>query len=177
MISIVKKIVLSTVVALFICSIAPINSHAISVKNGDIAPEFSLIDLDGNSVKLSDFKGKKNVLVTFWATWCAKCWEEILFIQSSLSHYDDLQILLINMEKRGISEAHVNKIKNVIHERKIKYPVLLDTKLSAYKDYGISSLPSTAIINKEGIVKFAGPHFYKEYKDKINAVLKAISTK
>ncbi len=171
-----RAVVLSIVAVLLVFSFAPNSSFAICMKKGDVAPEFVLSDIDGNIVKLSDYRGKV-VLLTFWATWCAKCWEEIDFIQTSLEKTEDLAIILINMETRSLSEAHLKKIKTTVRELDIKFPVLLDLKLKAYKDYCISSLPSTAIVDREGIIQFAGPHFYKAYREKINNVIKELSAK
>lgn len=53
-----------------------IAAQNIDVKKGDIAPEISLPDVNGNIITLSSLEGKKLVLVDFWATWCSTCVEE-----------------------------------------------------------------------------------------------------
>lgn len=169
-----RKAVLSIVASFLFFVLLTQNSFAISKKKGDIAPDFTLSDIYGNIVKLSDYKGKV-VLITFWATWCEKCWEEIEFIQKNLAKKDEVKVLLINMETRSISEAHLNKIKTSVEESGIKFPVLLDLKLKVYQDYGIMALPSTALVDKEGVIQFAGSHFYKEYKEDINGVIVEIT--
>jgi peroxiredoxin len=170
-----KKIILSVIVIVLIFSFIPIASQAICKKKGEVAPDFTLKDIYGKDVTLSDFRGEKNVLITFWATWCANCWEEIDFIQSSLKKNDDLVILLINMETRASSEAHLKKIVEAVEGLKLDFPVLLDLQLKAYKDYCIMSLPSTAIIDKEGVIQYSGRHFYKAAREKINEVINELT--
>jgi peroxiredoxin len=152
------------------------NSFAIEKKKGDIAPGFTMRDIYGKEVSLADYKGKV-VFITFWATWCAKCWEEIDFTMKSIERSDDLVVLLINMESQSSSPAHLKKIIKAVEELKIKDPVLLDMRLQAYRDYEISSLPSTAIIDKNGIIQFSGTHFYQEKRDQINETIKELTAK
>jgi peroxiredoxin len=154
----------------------PRSSYAIAKKKGDVAPEFNLKDIHGNSVSLSGLRGKV-VFMTFWATWCAKCWEEIDFIRKSIERNDDLVILLINMESKAASPEHLKKIIKAIEDLDIKDTVLLDMQLEAYKDYEIMSLPSTAIIDKEGIIQYTGQHFYQAQKEQINTVIKELTAK
>ena len=172
-----KKKILSVIVIVLIFSFIPIASQAICKKKGEIAPDFTLKDIYGKEVTLSSFRGEKTVLITFWATWCANCWEEIDFIQSSLKKSEDLVILLINMETRASSEAHLKKIVDAVEGLKLNFPVLLDLNLSAYKDYCIMSLPSTAIIDKEGVIQYSGRHFYKAAREKINEVIGELTGK
>ncbi len=162
--------VLSIALILVVFLAVPNISFAICKKPGDIAPDFNLVDIDGNYVKLSDYKGKV-VFITFWATWCAKCWEEMDFIKTELESKKDLVILLVNMETRSSSPAHLKKIKKKIKDKKVSSLVLLDLKLEAYDDYCIQSLPSTALVDKKGVIQFAGPHFYKAYKEKITRII------
>ncbi|MFC1856279.1 TlpA family protein disulfide reductase [Thermodesulfobacteriota bacterium] len=176
MVSVMRRITFFVFVTLLILTFTNSDSYAISLKQGDAAPDFTLNDIYGKSYTLSDFKGKV-VFVTFWATWCAKCWEEIDFTRKSIKRSDDLVVLLINMESKSSSPAHLKKIIKAIENLEIKDPVLLDMKLEAYKNFKITSLPSTAVIDQQGIIQFAGQHFYQKHKEQINATIEELTKK
>jgi len=176
MFKIAKNITLSIVITLLLFSLTAKESHAIDLKKGDKAPAFSLNDTKGNKVSLSDFKGKV-VFMTFWATWCAKCWEEIDFTRKSIKRSDDLVILLVNMERKAANPEHLKKITDALEGLEVTDTVLLDFNLEAYSDYKLTSLPSTAVIDKEGIIQFAGPGFFKEFRDKINSEIEELTKK
>ena len=149
------------------------DSHAISIKAGDVAPDFELEDLkSGEKVSLSEFKGKP-VILTFWATWCPRCWEEIGYIKAHFEKRDDIKVLLVNMETQNLSPAHVKRIKEKAEEHAVNFPMLLDKRLKVWDSYGVNSLPSTVIVDADGNVVFAEPNFYFESREKIDEVIKS----
>jgi peroxiredoxin len=106
---------------------------------------FSLKDLNGNQVSLSDYKGKP-VLLFFWATWCMACKEDIVLLEKfSEEKRDRLKILTVAID--GEKEA---RVKRVVKKRKITLPVLLDIKERTARKYGVRMVPSAFIINREG---------------------------
>ena len=110
------------------------------------APVFSLNSLDGKQISLSEFKGKP-VLVTFWATWCDSCKEELPVLDKfSVGKADQLVLLLITID--GERKKAVQKI---INEKKITVPVLLLLKEKVMDQYGVRGwVPQTFIIDREG---------------------------
>jgi cytochrome c biogenesis protein CcmG/thiol:disulfide interchange protein DsbE len=114
------------------------------------APDFQLKTLDGSTVTLSALKGRP-VLLNFWATWCGPCRSEMPYLQQ-LS--DDtkwqargLVLLAVNLEE---SEATVRKFMG---DNGFSFTVLLDTAGEAGRLYNISAIPTTHIIDKDGIIK------------------------
>jgi peroxiredoxin len=106
---------------------------------------FSLKDLNGNQVSLSDYKGKP-VLLFFWATWCVACKEDIVLLEKfSEGKRDRLAILTVAID--GEKEA---RVKSVVKKNKITLPVLLDIKERTARKYGVRMVPSAFIINQEG---------------------------
>ncbi len=112
------------------------------------APVFSLQNLNGGKVSLSDFKGKP-VLITFWATWCTSCKEEIPELEKfSVGKKDQLAILLIAID--GEREEAVQKI---VGENKITLPVLLLLKEKVMDQYGVRGwIPLTFVVDQEGML-------------------------
>ncbi len=110
------------------------------------APDFSLKSLTGEQVRLSDFKGKA-VLITFWATWCASCKEEIPELEKfSIGKTDQLAILLI-----AIDGERKGTIQKIVSQEKITLPVLLLLKEKVMDEYGVRGwIPLTFLVDREG---------------------------
>lgn len=120
-----------------------------------IAPPFTLKSLDGKTIALSDFKGKP-VLLTFWATWCTTCTEELPLLEKfSVGKRDQLVILMV-----AIDGEREKKVRKIIKENKITLPVLLILKEKIMENYGIRGwVPITFLIDQEGLIvgKIVGP--------------------
>lgn len=119
-----------------------------SAQEGKLAPDFQLQDLDGQSVALSDFRGKP-VLLNFWATWCSPCRSEMPYIQQVYDEWSDkgLVVLAINI---GESPATV---KEFVQAQGFSFPVLLDTKQDVAEKYNIRGIPTTLFIDKDGVIQ------------------------
>jgi peroxiredoxin len=114
---------------------------------GDKAPNFTIKDLNGNKVQLSDYKGK-SVMINFWTTWCPPCKKEMLDIETfSKEKRDQWVVLAINVD--GGNEEGV---KQFVQERKLTFPILMDEKDVVANQYHILSIPTTYFINKEGVI-------------------------
>jgi len=157
--------------------VSPFSSFAVSIKVGDNAPDFKLEDLtSGKKVTLSEFKGKP-VILTFWATWCPRCWEELDYVKARFADDKNIAVLLVNMETQSTSPAHVQRIKSKAEEHDVKLPMLLDKELAVWTAYGINSLPTTVIVDPNGVVIFAEPNFYFASRDAIEEALKKCTAK
>ena len=112
------------------------------------APNFSLKNLKGERVALSSFEGKSPVFIKFWATWCGYCKKEIPKIVKLRRQYSskDLTILSIDIQESS------GKVSNFAKKMGINYSVLLDQDASVATQYGVSSVPTMFLIDKEGHV-------------------------
>ena len=112
------------------------------------APDFSLKALDGKQIALTDFKGKP-VLITFWATWCASCKEDIPLLEKfSIGKRDQIAILLI-----AIDGERKKKVQRIVNENKLTLPVLLLLKEKIMDHYGVRGwVPLTFLIDREGML-------------------------
>jgi peroxiredoxin len=112
------------------------------------AAEFALKDADGKTVKLSDFRGKV-VLLDFWATWCGPCKFEIPWFKEFERGYKDqgLVVLGISMDEEGWEI-----VKPFAQEMGINYRLVIGNDTTADLYGGVSSLPTTFLIDREGKV-------------------------
>lgn len=119
------------------------------------AVDFTLKDQYGNTHTLSEYKGK-TVFLNFWATWCPPCKAEMPDIQKIYEEYqekgdDSLVILGIAAPNWG-QEQSQEGITAFLEEMGYTYPVVMDTTGEMFMAYGISSFPTTFMIDKEGNV-------------------------
>lgn len=118
------------------------------------ALDFTLYDQYGKEHKLSDYKGK-TVFLNFWATWCPPCRGEMPYIEELYKEYnknkDDVVILGVASPNVG-SEGSQEEIEKFLDEEGHTFPTLFDEGGSQIYQYGISSFPSTFIIDKNGYI-------------------------
>jgi len=119
-------------------------------EQGHLAPDFTLSNLDGQMVRLSDFRGNKAVLLNFWATWCAPCRLEMPTMDKAYQEYKSrgLEILAVSLDAGSNSV-----VKNFMQELKLDFPVLLDPDMEVLRLYRQFSIPATFLIDKQGIVR------------------------
>lgn len=115
--------------------------------NKNSAPDFTVVDYDGNKVKLSDYKGKP-VVLNFWATWCYYCKVEMPDFNEAYKNYPDVQFLMVNAT--GTNGETVESAKAYVEQEKYEFPVLFDTMYEANQAYRLSSFPMTVLIDAEG---------------------------
>lgn len=113
-----------------------------------VAPDFTLTDLDGKEVALSDYKDKV-VFLNFWATWCGPCRMEIPHFIDLVEQYggDGFAIIGVALDPREFE-----KVPGFTEQMGINYTVVLDKKGVSNLYGGIRSIPTTFVINREGKV-------------------------
>ncbi len=112
------------------------------------APDFSVEDQEGNTVNFSDFVGKP-VVINFWASWCPPCKAEMPEFDTVYRELgDEVTFLMINSTDGG--RETVETARAYIDGQDYAFPVYFDTSQEASYLYGISSLPTTVFIDRDG---------------------------
>ena len=140
-------------------------------KVGEIAPDFELATLEGNSVKLSVYRGKV-VFLNIWATWCPPCREEMSSMEALYQRLKDRQfeMLAVSIDAKGEEVVGL-----FVAKYGLTFPVLLDPDNKTYRLYGLTGVPETFIVDKSGVVihKIIGPQNWmrKEWLDYFDRII------
>ncbi len=121
---------------------------------GDPAPDFTLEDLSGRTWTLSELKGKV-VFINFWATWCPPCREEMPSMQRLADMMPEDSFVMLALLNRDAPSMGANFVRKL----GVTMPILNDQGNQAGRLYGITGLPETFIVDKQGILreKYIGP--------------------
>jgi peroxiredoxin len=115
---------------------------------GYLAPDFTLRNLQGNLEGLFNHKDKV-IILSFWATWCAPCLEEMSAFEKLYRRYrsQGLTVLAVSLDKGDFS-----KVQGFVDSNNLTFPVLMDSEGVAEKLYPSFTIPFTYVIDKEGRV-------------------------
>jgi len=116
------------------------------------APDFSLPTLDTRTISLAEYRGKKTVVVSYWASWCLPCRVELPELRDFYKTYhhenSDFEVLAISLdEEKSDAEQYASA-------EKLPFPVLLDPKSKAAAAYSVDGIPTLFVINKNGEVTY-----------------------
>jgi peroxiredoxin len=145
-----KYFLLVVVILVFLgaCDRSTQQSPIAAVGVEDSAPDFTLNDLSGTEISLSDFHGQV-VVVNFWATWCPPCRAEMPSMEKLYQTLKDqgLVILAVNIEPNGRQT-----VADFLARNPHTFPVLLDSQGVVQKRYGVFKFPESFVIRKDGTV-------------------------
>lgn len=143
-----------SVTALVALSLAGCGELPDTATVGLTAPDFTLVDLEGKSWKLSDLRGQV-VLVNFWATWCPPCLEEMPSMEKLYRSMppDSFKMMAILYKDEAAAAQRLTSTKGYT------FPVLLDPEEKTGQAYGVTGVPETFVIDRIGVLrnKIIGP--------------------
>jgi cytochrome c biogenesis protein CcmG, thiol:disulfide interchange protein DsbE len=114
------------------------------------APDLQLTDLEGNPTSLADLRGQV-VLINNWATWCPPCREEMPELEAFYQQYKESEFTLVAIDA-GEPAADVQQF---VTRYSLSFPVWLDPDQQSLRAFRNPALPSTYVIDREGIVRLA----------------------
>ena len=121
-----------------------------------VAPDFTLMNMQGEPVSLSQYRGKV-VILNLWATWCPPCREEMPSMEGLYQKYKDqgLVILAVSADENG-----KKAVSQFLQRTPYSFPILLDSDSVVQNAYGVFRFPESFIIDRNGIVvkKIIGGH-------------------
>ncbi len=164
-----KKIILTLVLSFSFFSFAQEE-----LSQGKAAPNFKLESLDGGYVELSQVTGKGPVLLSFWATWCKPCMEEMSELNKIYEELKDKGFTLLAISTDN--EKTIAKVKPLVKSKGFNFTVLLDKNSDVARKYYAQQIPFSVLIDKDG--KIISSHMgymkgdEKKLRDKILSLLK-----
>ena len=128
----------------------PSATPATAAPKKNTAPDFTVLDSYGSSVRLSGKFGTP-IVINFWATWCSPCRQELPDFNRLYSEYGDrVTFMMVNLTD-GLRDT-VEGTKSFVAQNGYTFPVYFDTSSSGANAYGVSSIPQTTFIDRNGNV-------------------------
>lgn len=126
---------------------------AVGLSQGDAAPGFSLVSLQGKPMNLSDFRGQR-VILNFWATWCPPCRAEMPDMQTYYDEFQEADNVVIVAVNATATEQHPDVVHSFVKDIGVTFPILLDEQSEVKKMYGVAAYPTTYFIDEKGVIQF-----------------------
>jgi peroxiredoxin len=124
------------------------------------APDFTLRTLDGQKLRLGEQRGRV-VLVNFWATWCGPCRQEMPHLNKLYEKYKSSGFVLLGVNV----DDDTRQAAGVADKLGVKFPVLPDADKRVSKQYDLSAMPSTVLIDRDGKVRYLHRGYQSGYED------------
>lgn len=146
-------------------------SKETAIQEGKVVPELSFKYINGEVIRLHELRGKV-VLIEFWATWCEACREAVPDLVEIYKNNRDkgLVMIAVSVDEGG---DYVRRVRDFVNEYNITYPVAVDG-MSLSKKFGVYTIPSIFIINKEGILVRKYPGYFPDFARKIDKEIKGL---
>ncbi|OPJ55043.1 TlpA family protein disulfide reductase [Alkalithermobacter paradoxus] len=146
------------------------NDIQYGIYEGDKAYDFTLTDQNGESIKLSDFNGQK-VFLNFWASWCQYCEIEMEDLVKLKEEHKDVKFIMVNLTQ--FEKISKEEIKEYLDKYSKDFTLLYDEIASVAKLYNISSIPTSYIIDEDGVIQkyIVGPIINDSLKREVKELL------
>jgi cytochrome c biogenesis protein CcmG/thiol:disulfide interchange protein DsbE len=141
-----------------------LSGASLPAQESQVAPNFKLQDIYGNTVVLSNYKDKQTVLLLFWTTWCPFCRKQLKLVNEKYAELasDGTEVLAIN-----IGEP-VDRVADFVKSYNLTFRVLLDEHTNVAEAYELLGIPTYIIIDKKGYIRYKDYTFPAEkYKELI----------
>lgn len=156
-----------TLVLLTACSIAlPQEEELVTARK---APDFKLENIDGKFVQLSQEIGSGPIIISFWATWCKPCVEELTQYKSIFKDYESkgLKVFAISTD----NEKTASKVRPMVKSKGLPFTILLDPNSEVARKYYVPSVPYTLILDQQGNIVYTHLGYMKGDEIKVREKL------
>jgi peroxiredoxin len=162
---IIKTTVSVCVSFVFLVTLSCREKEPVLPEVGNKAPSFTLKDIDGNSVSLSDFPDRV-VILDFWATWCHACKESSQELDRLYRKYKERGVIILGISIDRGDDA-IEKVRFFAERYKLSYPMLMDEQ-EVNKKYQVTHIPTTFILDKNHVIRKIFIGSIPELRDKIS---------
>jgi cytochrome c biogenesis protein CcmG, thiol:disulfide interchange protein DsbE len=137
---------------------------------GSVAPDFSLVDLDGNPVRLADLRGHP-VIVNFWASWCGPCVEEFPLLRAVAEQHTDDGLVIVGI----VYQDRVESARAFMTRNGGTWAAAMDPDDQVAEAYNIFAPPETYFIGRDGriVARHIGQFTADSLEDKVFAIMDA----
>ena len=171
-----KKLIIPLLLILSVTVLCFISCSPASDEDGtdndvlDLAPDFELADINGNTVTLQSFRGKP-VMLVFWMIQCPACVMEMPYLQELYEgqSQNDLVLLTINVRDNA------SQIRDFLSRENLSLPVLMDSNFDAVRDYNVRYTPTAFYIDRSGNLKYTKIGAYNNVSEIMRDINKHIS--
>ena len=140
-------------------------------KAGESAPDFALKSASGQNMRLRELRGEV-VMINFWATWCGPCRQELPLLNKIYTQYRQAGFVLLGVNIDDDPAA----AKDMAAKLGVTFPVLLDTDKRVSRQYDVSTMPATLIVDRNGKVRHVHrgfrPGVEGTYQDQVRELLR-----
>ena len=137
---------------------SPLVSAAVATQAA--APDFTLKSMNGPNLRLAEQRGRV-VMVNFWATWCGPCRQELPQLNRLYEKYRSAGLVVLGVNL----DDDQRKANDLAGQLGLKFPVLLDTDKAVSRLYGVSAMPSTLLIDRDGKVRYVHLGYLTGYEE------------
>lgn len=158
--------------ALLLAALLVLTGTNVSVGADKKAPEFTLPNLDGDDVTLSELLEDGPVIVDFWATWCKPCIKAFPDLQEIFDKYKNcgLKVLAISID----GPKSMSRVGSLIKSKGNTFEVLLDPGQKVARKFHVTSVPRTVLVNTDGTIAYAVTGYRPKNHEELEAVVAAL---
>ncbi len=136
---------------------------------GQPAPDFTLKSLAGTNLKLAEQRGKI-IVINFWASWCGPCRKEMPVLQKFYEKYQDLGVSVWGVNVEQENQAG----RDFLADLNLSFPILFDASNTISATYQVEAMPTTIIVDRDGLVRYAFKGYKPGYEKKYAKAIKKL---
>lgn len=139
--------------------------------DGKKIPSHKFETLEGKQSELKSLLSEQITIITFWATWCKPCAEEMSEFQKLMDSYREkgLKVIAISTD----NERSIAKVKPFMKSKQFDFTVLLDTNGEAMRKFGVQSVPHTFVVSGDGTILYNHSGYSKGDEKKVEEIIQS----